>query len=682
MSPPVLRAFEVAADFFASALPSTPIVELRAVAASLPFVSSSRFPELLQLSQDRSPEKPPSGFDVIQLFTLARGSKWIHTARARDLWLSSFCSCTRVALEYDGQRDDTVVCKTRSKGLIVQKGAMPDAEVPDPITSAAALLNVVNKGVTNKTYMGPFNREEAIEKFGVFIASEVFGIEDTTRSTTKIRLIHNLSSRLFSVNDFVSGEFSHTLDYTKMFFAALSDIAATTPAVWFGCLDISRGYRRFRTRHQDIPMQGLNLPILSSSSVPFFDGDTTSTRHVAAGDELFWFDVTMPFGSRSAPRHFCAVSIAVRDIVREIALNAGVPGSILCYVDDFAALAPTKEAASFFMATLRSLLLAIGLPEEPSKAQPVSTTIRYLGVDYDGELCTATLPQVKRELYIRYLSYFVATTRRIKWKHLDQVVHRLRHAASVLRAGKPFFSSLLQTLRSRAHGSGGAARLERATGLRHGRVQHRGAYIKLSSTDKDDMRWWIHILSHHPPMTVIGPDHWITAADASIYTDASKLGFGAFFNGRWFNGSFTPTEIAAFEAQTVTINEFELLAVVFAISTWAHLLTARRILFYCDNSASVASVTTQQSRVPVRSALLRHLYAIAAIHSIDLKIVWLGTKTNIIADALSRFDIPLFQKITQDRFMLHHENEPALASRLLLFDPAGPQNPSSPEWRP
>ena len=183
-------------------------------------------------------------------------------------------------------------------------------------------------------------------------------------------------------------------------------------------------------------------------------------------------------------------------------------------------------------------------------------------------------------------------------------------------------------------------------------------------------------------MTVIGPDHWITAADASIYTDASKLGFGAFFNGRWFNGSFTPTEIAAFEAQTVTINEFELLAVVFAISTWAHLLTARRILFYCDNSASVASVTTQQSRVPVRSALLRHLYAIAAIHSIDLKIVWLGTKTNIIADALSRFDIPLFQKITQDRFMLHHENEPALASRLLLFDPAGPQNPSSPEWRP
>ena len=653
--PPVLSVFKQAAAFFTSPPPTTSFDDIQLVVESLPVIHPNHYCTTLQLCQDLLPDFHDKRFDIVALFDLARGSKWIESKSARTLWMESFSSGSLVALGYDGERFDTKINPTGKVASVVQKGAMPNAPKPDPHQATAALLGVLNKGVERKTYLGPFTKEEAAEQFGFFVTSTIFGISDSTRSTTKLRLIHNMSSKWFSVNGFIRSEFTHTLDYTSIFFKALDELSSSD--VWFGSLDISRGYRRFRTQAMDIKLQGLSLPILESSSAPSFDGKTEGVRTLVPGEQYFWFDTTMPFGSKSAPYNFCSVTIAVRELVKELASKAGVPGTMLCFVDDFICTCPTEVSANYFLSTLRTVLKIIRLPEEPTKAQPVSTTARYLGVDYDGINHTATLPDAKRAHYIKYLQHLVKY-KSVKRKDLDSMVHRLRHAAAILRAGKPFFSNLLTTLR-KCH----------------------TRFVQLSPTDRDDIHWWIHLLQHVKPKVIIGQHYWSTSQECRIYTDASLRGYGAFFNGKWFNGSFTEKEQAAFKIHKVTINEFELLVILFAIATWGHLLAGKRITFYCDNSASVASVTSKQSRVAVRAAMLRHLFAIAIIHSIDLRIIWLDTKANVIADSLSRFDLTQFFKLTTS-YTLQQEKEPILTSRALLLFPKGPQNPTNPEWRP
>ena len=662
MLAPIHGKIVALAKFFATAPAATPLSDLKRKIKTIPFLSPCRFSEALSIAVEHSHHGDRGGYDAVKFFDMARGSKWIHSVHARLLFISSFAACAHVSLDYDGQRTATVVNKNSTRQLVYNKNGLPSDPIPEYATSATKLLNVISHEVQEKLYLGPFTREEAEKKFGIFISSSIFGIEDLSRSTTKIRLIHNLSSSFFSVNNFVETEFTHTLDYTKLFFEALHNVANLSPSVWFACLDISRGYRRFRVRHQDIPLQGLSVPITTTTTVPSFDGTTSGVRQLLQGAEYFYFDTAMPFGARSAPQNFCTVSIAIRDLVRELAANGSIPGYLLTYVDDFSALAPTEADASYFLDTLRAILTEVNLPENPSKAQPSSLMTQYLGLEYDGVKLTATLPKLKRQLYIKYLQYFI-DTRRIKWSDLNSLVHRLRHAASVLRAGKPFFSNLLVKLKSSK-----------------ANANH---YVTLSDRDRDDIRWWLHLLRHHKPQVVIGPSHWSSLESVGLYTDASKRGFGAYFtfNGSYFNGPFTPLEIAAFESNQVSIAEFELVVLCFAISTWGHLLAGKRLTFYCDNLPSVYSVNSQSSTIIVRVALLRHLFAIAAIHSIDVQSIWLGTKTNIIADSLSRFDMKTFHRLTKNVHTKQHQH-PILTSRALLLTPDGRENPSNPEWRP
>ena len=655
----VKQSFIDAAKFFATSPDTTSLEELKLIADTLPYISPYHFSSTLEIAHQQLKTGTKTRYNVIALFDLARGSQWIHTDEARSLWLASFCASSNISLNYNGIRGITKINPVAQSGAtIFQKGALPTDPKPNKIKATQDLLHVINTEVDRGTYLGPFTHKQAKEKFASFISSTIFGIEDTTRSTTKLRLIHNLSSLFFSVNKGIPSNFNHKLDYTSVMFETINYMLTLSNTVWFGSADCSRGYRRFTTRKQDVSLQGLSIPILFNTSVPFFDGTTTDTCNLIAGEQYYWFDTTMPFGSRSAPDNFCAVSIAVRDLVRELTAKAGYPGTILAYVDDFQPVAPSKISAQFILGTLRSVLNIIQLPEEPSKAQIVSTKVKYLGLNYNGIDHTVTLPTEKRQLYIRYLEYF-QNSRRVKNSDLDSMIHRLRHAASVLRAGRPFFLNLLNTyIKNKRH-----------------------MYIQLSKTDREDIVWWIHILKYLKPKVIIGPSHWTNAADMNLFTDASKRGFGAFFNGKWFNGSFTVQEIATFETHDITINEFELLVVVFAISTWGSLMTGQRITFHCDNSASVASIDKQKSRVPVRIALLRHLYAIALVFSIDLRVLWISTKNNILADALSRFDLPTFYKHTKT-YTLQHETTPTLTARSLLHNPTGPQNPNSPDWRP
>jgi len=85
------------------------------------------------------------------------------------------------------------------------------------------------------------------------------------------------------------------------------------------------------------------------------------------------------------------------------------------------------------------------------------------------------------------------------------------------------------------------------------------------------------------------------------------------------------------------------------------------------------------SQRPVRAALLRRLFAIAAHYGVDICSTYIPTDKNLHADFLSRGKMKQFFSLPQ-RYPLQEVEHPVLQAMDLLVHPMGPQNPSSPTW--
>ena len=80
----------------------------------------------------------------------------------------------------------------------------------------------------------------------------------------------------------------------------------------------------------------------------------------------------------------------------------------------------------------------------------------------------------------------------------------------------------------------------------------------------------------------------------------------------------------------------ELFPVVVAIFVWGQSLANLRILFYIDNQAVVHIVNKQTSKSPEVMTLVRKLVLNTLLFNITLKIQYINTLSNAIADSISR----------------------------------------------
>ena len=122
-----------------------------------------------------------------------------------------------------------------------------------------------------------------------------------------------------------------------------------------------------------------------------------------------------------------------------------------------------------------------------------------------------------------------------------------------------------------------------------------------------------------------------------LYTDASNLGYGAYWAGRWFNHHWS-------QEQTIfPITWKELYAILVACSTWGHHWSRKRIIFHCDNVAVVAIWGKGLCKCPNLMSLLRHLFLMAARGNYHVAITHIAGVHNCIADNLSRFSMQAFR---------------------------------------
>ena len=113
--------------------------------------------------------------------------------------------------------------------------------------------------------------------------------------------------------------------------------------------------------------------------------------------------------------------------------------------------------------------------------------------------------------------------------------------------------------------------------------------------------------------------------------------------GGHFGDLFYTRTLAAKEVEGLTIMDAEGVALVAMLELICRLrpsaITGTRFIFLCDNDPFVETVKNGRSPLPQLAYLLDILHDLQCQYSFDLQPIYIKSKANEIADALSRGDM-------------------------------------------
>ena len=99
-----------------------------------------------------------------------------------------------------------------------------------------------------------------------------------------------------------------------------------------------------------------------------------------------------------------------------------------------------------------------------------------------------------------------------------------------------------------------------------------------------------------------------------LFTDtASTIGFGGYFNGKWFQGRWPPHLVLSTD-KGISIEWQELFPIVVTCAIWHPHFAEKRLQFWCDNESVVAIIYSGNSKAPCIMDLLRFLTLTAMKH--------------------------------------------------------------------
>lgn len=335
----------------------------------------------------------------------------------------------------------------------------------------------------------------------------------------------------------------------------------------------------------------------------------------------YYYYNKLAFGCRSSPKIFDTLSQAVCWIAQHI---YGI-NHILHLLDDFI----TFEQPGIHdenMTKLLQLFNSLGIPIARHKTCGPSSVIEYLGIMLDADKMESRLPTDKLERITNFLLSFLDKTTCTK-RELLQLLGHLNFASRVVLPGRTFVSHLISLS-------------TQVKALHH--------HIKLNNECREDIRMWLHFLSCWNGLSVFYNTEVTSADDMLLYTDASgSLGYGGYFQGQWFSESWGTSRVFHLQSSSrdTSIAFKELYPIVVSAMLWGHMWVGKRILFMCDNTATVSIIQKGRSKAQHIMPLVRRLTLCAATHNFTVLSKHVPGKSNLIADSLSRLQIQKFRQL-------------------------------------
>lgn len=162
-------------------------------------------------------------------------------------------------------------------------------------------------------------------------------------------------------------------------------------------------------------------------------------------------------------------------------------------------------------------------------------------------------------------------------------------------------------------------------------------YVRLNREARADIEWW-HRYAESWNGTAMMSASTAAQADITVRSDASgNWGCGAYCKEQWFMLQWS----GPIGRLHITIKE--LAPVVIAAALWGGTWKAKSVLIRCDNAAVVSIINHGASRNPEAMQLTRCLSFLAAKWEFHLRAEHIRGVDNILADALSRNNLPLFR---------------------------------------
>lgn len=391
------------------------------------------------------------------------------------------------------------------------------------------------------------------------------------------RLIVNLSSPPgASVNDAISPDCCH------MQYASVLQAAQVIQQLGIGTqlakLDLQNAYRMVPVHSDDHQLLGLRW-----------------------GQEVY-IDTALPFGLRSAPKIFSALSDALAWILQ----SRGVKYQ-LHYLDDFLLMGPpnSTECSQAVQLTLQ-VCQELGVPIAAHKTQGPSCQLSFLGIHIDALKMELSLPADKLSrimaMVLEWRNKKVATKRQ-----LQSIIGTLSHAATVVIQGRTFLRRMIDIMKIP-------------------KLQHH--HVRLNKEFQSDLHWWACFLPTWNGRSIFPPKQ----ASHSFWSDASgSWGCGAFSHTLdWFQVQWPESW------QHCHIAAKEMIPVVIAVAIWGPTWSCSTIMACSDNMAVVCALVAGTARDPLLMHLLRCMHFFGAHFRIKVQAQHIAGVDNTAADALSR----------------------------------------------
>ena len=342
--------------------------------------------------------------------------------------------------------------------------------------------------------------------------------------------------------------------------------------------------------------------------------------HGIKWNNQYYFFTRLVFGSRSSPKIFDTLSQAICWIAeKEFRIN-----SIIHLLDDFLTVDPPDYLADRTMSLLTYIFASLGIPLSAKKTVGPTKCLEYLGIILDSEKMEARLPQDKLARICEMLMSFKSKKSCTK-KELLSLLGHLNFACRVIHPGRSFISYLISLSCS---------------------VKELHHHIKLTEACRLDLCMWLKFLSHWNGISFFLNDQITKAAKIKLFTDATDKTFGGIYGNKWFQGHFPSEILSSLDPKDKLSMAFnELYPIVMALLLWGHQWKRKRLLFYCDNLATVNIINKGRSKSKMIMNLMRKLTFCSAVNNVTLHAEHIPGKTNTIADAISRLQMQRFRRL-------------------------------------